>query len=202
MAYEYRRLTAEDREAIRQYRLARGYPLHGPPHPYRHAGFYLINAANFEHAPVMADMMRRTMFETQLLTELANQQLGVFAWVILANHYHLLVSIEAFEQVSNSLKQLHGATAREWNLEDGLTGKRRVWYRFTDRRIRDEHHFYRVLNYIHYNPVRHNYVMSPYDWVWSSLDRYVETYGKDWLRKIWVSYHPGNIGEGWDDNNE
>jgi putative transposase len=54
---------------------------------------------------------------------------------------------------SRLLQQLHGTTSREWNVADGMTGQRRVWYKFTDRWIRSERHYYQALNYTHYNPL-------------------------------------------------
>jgi len=95
--------------------------------------------------------------------------------------------------------RLHGRTSRAWNLADGLTGQRQVWYRFTDRAIRGERHFYQALNYIHYNPVKHDHTQDPYAWTWSSVHLYFETKGRDWLRATWRDYPPGNLGHGWDD---
>jgi len=199
MAYRYRQLTPEEREEILRHRRERGYPLHAPPHPYRQAGYYLITAANFEHQPIMAAPTRRTDFETRLLEALAVIQVDVVGWVILPNHYHMLVGVEALDAVSATLQQLHGTTSREWNLADGLTGQRRVWYKFADRMIRDEAHYYRALNYIHYNPVKHGYATDPYEWPWSSVHNYFETQGREWLRKMWKAYPPDNFGKGWDD---
>lgn len=198
MAYEYRRLTAEEREEVVRQRIARRYPRHGPPHPYRHAGSYSITATNFEHRPIMATIERRTEFEIRLLSALADAQIVVFAWVILANHYHMLVSAETLHQVSMVLKRLHGSTSYEWNLADGLTGKRKVWYQFRDRVIRDDAHFYRAMNYIHYNAVKHGYVDSPYDWPWSSVNKYLEAYGREWLRSTWQTYPPLDSEDEWD----
>jgi putative transposase len=200
MPYQYRRLTPEEQALVVQERQKRGYPLHGPPHPYRQGGCYLLTAANYEHAPIMQSTDRRTDFEARLYKELSDVQAAIFAWVVLLNHYHVLVGIAALEQVSRAIQRLHGITAREWNLSDGLTGKRRVWYQYSDRMIRNDQHFFRALNYIHYNPVHHGYVDSPYDWPWSSVHNYLHAHGRDWLRHQWQTYHPGDFGQGWDDH--
>ena len=199
MPYDYRKLTPEEREEVLRQRRERGYPLHSPPHPFRQAGHYLITAANLEHQPIMALPARRTDFETRLLTALENIRADINGWVILPNHYHALIGVESFDLVSAAFKQLHGATSREWNLTDGTTGSRRVWYRFTDQMIRDERHFHRALNYVHFNPVKHGYVTDPYEWPWLSLQNYVDSHGRDWLREKWKEYHPGDFGKGWDD---
>jgi len=65
--------------------------------------------------------------------------------------------------------------------------------------IRDQAHFYRALNYIHSNPVKHGYVVDAYDWPWSSLGSYVEEHGRGWLRDKWRQHPPGEFRKGWDD---
>jgi putative transposase len=199
MPYEYRKLTSEEREEVLRQRRERGYPLHAPPHPFRLAGYYLISAANFEHAPIMALPDRRTDFESRLLNGLKEIMADVVGWVVLPNHYHTLIGVNSLDTVSALLKQLHGVTSREWNLADAQTGKRRVWYKFSDQMIRGEAHYYHALNYIHINPVKHGYVSDVYEWPWSSVHNYFETHGREWLREKWKTYPPNDLGKGWDD---
>ena len=187
MAYEYRRMTPEQRTAAVRARREAGYPHHSPPHPYRGSGCFCITAANYEHESVMSPPARLTSFEDRLLSELTDVGVEVSAWVILTNHYHFLVLVHSLDQISATLQHLHGSTSREWNLEDGLTNQRKVWYRFRDRCIRSEAQYYHALNYIHYNPVKHGYVDSPYDWPWSSVHRYADTLGRAWLRQQWLA---------------
>lgn len=201
MPYEYRKLSIKEREQLVIYRSARGYPRHAPPHPFRETGAYLISAANFEHRSIMRSPERRTEFEALLLNSLKEIADELIAWVILPNHYHFLASVPSLDFVSSALKQLHGATSRQWNIEDGLTGKRRVWYKFADTCIRNDTHLHLAFNYIHYNPVKHGYVSDPYDWHWSSLPLYADDKGRDWHRDHWKSYTPPtDFGKDWDDH--
>lgn len=86
-------------------------------------------------------------------------------------------------------------------MEDQLTGKRRVWYKFFDTYMRNDVHLRTAFNYIHYNPVKHGYVSDPYEWAWSSLPIYYSDKGKDWLRENWRAYTPpADFGKGWDDD--
>jgi putative transposase len=199
MPYEYRKLTTQERNEILKQRRQRGYPLHAPPHPFRDSGCYLFTAVNYEHAPVMYSSDRRTEFENLLLNAVGSiQQAEIIGWVVLPNHYHLLIQLEMLDQISRPLKNLHGATSRAWNIEDHQIGARRVWYKYSDRMIRDESHLNKALNYIHYNPVKHGYVMGVYEWPWSSMWMYYEEQGRDWLRISWKKFPPGDLGEGWD----
>src|SRR5262245_42544257 len=199
MAYVYRRLTPEELQRVLLERKARGFPLHAPPHLLRDEGTYLITAANYYHKPIMFSAERRTDFEARFLQKLVEISAKIYVWVILPNHYHSLMQVDKLEVFSQVIKQLHGETSREWNLADGLVGKRRVWYRFTDRKIRNEDHFFRALNYVHFNPVKHGYAESVYDWPWSSVHNYLDERGREWLRERWKMYKPERMGRGWDD---
>jgi putative transposase len=199
MPYEYRKLSLKKREELVEDRKQRGYPLHAPPHPFRETGVYLITAANFEHQAIMLSPQRRTEFQKILLDGFLEINAEIIGWVILANHYHILVSVESLHLVSNLLKLIHGRTAHKWNLQDGLTDKRKVWYRFADRMMRDEKQMIQTLNYIHYNPVRHGYVRDIYEWEWSSLFQYENENGREWLRNQWKLYTPPpDYGKDWD----
>jgi len=200
MPYEYRKLSSREREEILRYRRERGYPLHAPPHPFREAGYYLITAANYEHVLVMDSVERRTVFEILLLDAMKGIQAETITWVILPNHYHILVDVESLDSISAALKFLHGKTSRQWNLEDNLTEKRRVWYKFSDRLMRSEKQLQQTFNYIHYNPLKHGFTDDIYEWSWSSIGLYEDSQGRDWLRAHWKSNPPPEeLGRGCDD---
>jgi putative transposase len=199
MPYECRKLSPEEQERVVEERRRRGFPLHQPPHPFRKAGSFLITAANFEHANVMVAPERRTTFQDILLEGFQEIHAEIIGWVILLNHYHILVNVESLDLVSNLLKQIHGSTSHTWNQQDRLTGKRKIWYRYADRVIRNEFHLHQTLNYIHYNPVKHGLVEDVYDWQWSSLFWYIEDKGQEWLREQWGKYKPpDDFGKDWD----
>jgi putative transposase len=113
----------------------------------------------------------------------------------------MLVQAVTFDDIGRALRFVHGNIARTWNLQDGVPG-RQVWYRFTDRAIRSEGHYYTTLNYIHYNPVKHGWSVSPYDWKDSSVGWYLEHEGREWLRDLWVAYPVREFGRGLDDFGE
>ncbi|MFQ6078070.1 MAG: transposase [Thermodesulfobacteriota bacterium] len=195
--YEYRHLTSEQREMVVRFRQQQGYPWHAPPHPVQGANYYMLTAANFEHSRIMATEERRLKFQQLLLNAFQNAGAEIVAWVVLPNHYHLLIWLHDFGEASSIFKHLHGMTSRQWNLEDETVG-RKVWYRYSDRLIRSERHFYASINYTHYNPVKHGWVKRIDEWVCSSFWAYVETKGRDWLVDIWRRYPVKDYGKGWD----
>ena len=59
--------------------------------------------------------------------------------------------------------------SRESKRERGIW-QRRYW----EHQIRDESDLARHVDYIHYNPVKHGWVMQPVDWPHSTLHGYIE----------------------------
>jgi len=56
-----------------------------------------------------------------------------------------------------------------------LKGERGIWQRrYREHIIRDEEDYRRHMDYIHYNPVKHEYVHRVFDWPHSTFHRYVE----------------------------
>ena len=196
--YEYRKLSPEQREKLVEERMARGFPPHAPPHPIRLQSFYLLTAACYRHQTHLSMASRRQQLVDLIFECFINNGFEISGWVILPNHYHLLVWVDEFERLGKLFNSIHGITSRQWNLEEGVRG-RKIWYKFSDRAIRSERHFYTTLNYIHYNPVKHGYAKSPYDWSESSVHWYFDSYGRQWLRDAWVQYPVLDYGQDWDD---
>lgn len=196
--YEYRKLTPEQRNELVEDRLSRGFPPHSPPHAVRHETSYLLTGACYEHESHMGSPKRRLQLLDRFFQEFIGAGMEIRAWVILPNHYHLLVGMTEFDKLGRLFQLVHGQTSHQWNAEDDRVG-RKVWYRYTDRAIRSEAHYYTTLNYLHYNPVKHGWVKSPYDWTESSVHWYLEHLGREWLRNGWCQYPVRQYGKGWDD---
>jgi putative transposase len=195
--YEYRRLTPRERERLVEERISRGFPPHQPPHPARDEQLYLLTAACYEHCHYLHTPQRRQELLDMLFDLSIRQGIEIRGWVILTNHYHLLVHVSDFGLLGRVLRRVHGVTSHAWNQAEGKAG-RKVWYRYSDRAIRSERHYYVTLNYIHYNPVKHANVASPYEWPCSSVHWYLEHHGREWLRDLWVRYPVRSYGESWD----
>lgn len=95
------------------------------------------------------------------------QRYRQIAWVVMPNHVHTL--IETFEgyPLFDVIQSWKSYTAKQANQILGRTGQ--FWYRsYFDRYIRNEQHFWAVVNYIHQNPVKAGLVNDPADWPFSS----------------------------------
>ena len=195
--YRYRKLTPiKKTETIRQRHL-RGMPNPRPPRFGNFSGFFLITASTYEHKSYFNNVEKRTWLYNELQRELQNAQIPISGWVVLPNHYHLLVECNPLSSISLPLRSVHARSARELNRRDGVSG-RKVWYLFSDRQIRNESHYYTTLNYLHYNPTKHGYVEKPLNWKCSSLHWYEKHFGIDWLRDLWQKYPVLDYGKDWD----
>lgn len=56
------------------------------------------------------------------------------------------------------------------------------WYQYTDHMIRNEKDYYRHLNYIHQNCVKHGYVKNMWKWRYSSIHNYRKEFISDCFR--------------------
>jgi putative transposase len=194
---DYRRMTAEEQTAVVSERRARGFPLHKPPHLVRGEGWYLVTAATYEHRPLFAAPAELRALEIRLLEAMAAAGLTCAGWVVLPNHYHALIHTHDLVRVGKSLGSVHGRSARFANLRDHAPG-RRVWYKFNDRKMRSERHFWASLHYVAYNPVKHGYVDAMQDWPWSCVHELTTDRGSDWLHDLIEEYPLAGYGDEWD----
>ena len=194
--YDYRRMSAQQRLAVVEQRRAMGFPWHKPPHPAQGAGWYFITAATFEHRPHFRTPEELTALETRLMEALAGFSLG--GWVVMPNHYHALVNVPDLALLGKALGSVHGRSARYANRRD-KSPKRQVWYRFSDRKVRSEGHYWACLHYIVVNPVKHGYVPATGLWPWSCYHHLLSENGPDWIEDLVRSYPLGDFGATWDD---
>lgn len=107
------------------------------------------------------------------------------AMVVLPEHLHALWRLPADDgdyatrwmllkqSFTRRLTEL-GALAPQAEQPRGHVGERTVWQRrFWEHQICDEAELARHIDYIHFNPVKHGWVLRARDWPYSSLHRFV-----------------------------
>ena len=117
--YDYRKWNREKQAAALKERVAHGFPLHSPPHVLESDAYRIITGACFEHKPILESPARLKWFEQQLLDHLSQRSLEVASWVVLPNHYHVLVKIP-------DIKSFTKTEPRGWSIcMSGLGSKTR-----------------------------------------------------------------------------
>jgi len=203
-----------------------GYPMHSPVHiSSERTNYYHITAACYEHQPIIGLSMERLVcFSVALLQGVAQWRQGVVvkgsrdcgspvkaetggidcggrawvsAWVVLPNHYHLLVACDDILGLLKDLGRLHGRTAFLWNKEDGRRG-RQVWCKAAETAMKSDRHACVTMNYIHNNPVKHGVCEKWQAWPFSSAVVWLENVGHEAATAFWMDYPVKDYGKLWD----
>jgi putative transposase len=108
------------------------------------------------------------VFESALERVRRNFGLCVYAYVVMPDHVHLLLSEPERQTLADALKSLKQGVSRRL-----IGNAEHFWQkRYYDFNIRDYPQFVEKLRYIHRNPVRAGLCERPEDWGWSSFCHY------------------------------
>jgi REP element-mobilizing transposase RayT len=91
------------------------------------------------------------------------------AWVIMANHVHVLLRPKA--SLGKILMNVKSASARQANRLLSRTGQPFWQDESYDHWVRNDRERSSIIRYIHLNPVKAGLVTDPIDWPWSSASR-------------------------------
>lgn len=147
----------------------------------------MITGATYQKHRLLKPQGHKDLVRDQLKALLHEFGLKLDAWVILDNHYHLLLKSRLGKKLPSFFGRLHGRTSFDLNGRDGTRG-RQVWHNYWDTCIREETDYWTRFNYIHHNPIKHGYVLGSEDWPFSSYHYYLEHKGRDWLRDAFLQY--------------
>ncbi len=183
-----------------------------PPHIYAENAWYFITASTIRHRRLFDSDAKRALLRDHLQACTKSCGVSLFAWVILADHYHLLMRVGETALLYAFIRVLHSKSAQFLNKLDGTRG-RNVWYQYWDRFARNGREFWSYFNYIHINPLKHGYVqiangalpvehgeLKPEpersldlheclaSYPFSSYDYYLRKYGREFLTDVWLRY--------------
>ncbi len=100
--------------------------------------------------------------------------LRVYAFVLMPDHVHLLVSEPGTSALAAAVQSFEISSSKSSSAErtlDGITSP--LWQkRYHDRNVRDHGEFLEKMQYILRNPVRRGLCASPEEWRWSSFNHY------------------------------
>lgn len=115
----------------------------------------------------------------------ASHPFETLAAVVLPDHLHFIWRLpEDDPDFSARIRLLKSGFTRRLPSackSDGRKGERNIWQRcFCEHAIRSEEDLDRHIDYVHFNPLKHEYVSDRDEWLYSTWHEWKKTAGKVW----------------------
>ena len=151
---------------------------------YEGAVYHVTNRGN-ERRKIFWDDTDRGLFLQILSETIEHHNLHCHAWVLMDNHYHLLVETP-IANLSSAMKHLNGIYTQKFNRRH-----HRVGHLFQGRykaiHVDKDSYLMELCRYVVLNPVRAKLVEHPREWKWSSYRATAGIEGKPkWLETSWL----------------
>lgn len=143
--------------------------------------FYHVLSRGNERKKIFWDDKDHLLFKEILGEMSARFSVDIFAYVLMSNHYHLLIRTNR-PNISKSMQWLGLTYTRRFNLKYSRSGHL-FQGRFKSFLIENDEYLLMLSCYIHRNPLRAGIVKRLIDYPWSSYSNYA--YGKPspgWLK--------------------
>ena len=157
-------------------------------------GTFFLTWVTYQRRPLLRSAENLARFRLAVSDVRQRHPFEILAAVILPDHVHFLWELPPGDGdfskrvglIKTRLTRSLDATERGAAPVSGSRRRHRessVWQRrFWEHTIRDERDFEAHMDYIHYNPVRHELAACPHAWRYSSFHRWVREgrYDADW----------------------
>jgi putative transposase len=110
------------------------------------------------------------------------------------DHVHLLIDCNG-NDLSEIMRKVKLSFSKKYKFLKGIKSAQ-IWQRrFWDHIIRDQKDLDRHIDYIHFNPVKHGLSGNPFEWEYSTIQRYYQIgyYDENWEAKTDIL--DGDFGE-------
>jgi len=155
---------------------------------------YFFTVITYRRQKILCDAIVRNALRKGIQTVRKTHPFFINAWVLLPDHLHCIWTLPE-NDADYSLrwaklkrfvtKQCGGLLYREdlMNESKSRRNESTIWQRrFWEHLIRDDQDMKNHMDYIHYNPVKHNIVDCVKKWPYSTFHRYCNNgiYSEDW----------------------
>lgn len=160
--------------------------LHNPPHIFLDNAVYFVTASIYKKRPLLSDPNLKWQLLDIMKTTFDRLDWEFQHWVILDNHYHLLVKSKLGNDLSKIMRNIHSVSG--YKIKQITQAENPIWWNFWDYCPRDEADYFKHLNYLFNNPVKHGYVANLHDYAFSSFHQYFEQQGRESLVRQFRTY--------------
>ena len=132
--------------------------------------YHVYNRGN-NYQPIFFDQENQRFFLTQLRRYVADSCAEMIAYVLMPNHYHLLLRV-AGENFSRGMQKFSISYTKSINKRYGRVGAL-FQGAFKAVLVENNQHLLHLSRYIHLNPLHAGLVKRPQDWEFSSYREYI-----------------------------
>lgn len=157
-------------------------------------GTYFFTLVTYQRRRFLTTELARTTLREAIENVRKDHDFTIIAMVLLPDHLHTVWQLPPGDadyslRWSRIKEEFTKAYLKVGGRELAQSSSRRrqryrgVWHkRFWEHTVRDEDDLKRCVDYIHYNPCKHNLVERVRDWPWSTFHRFVleGEYDIDW----------------------
>ncbi len=172
-------------------------------------GTYFFTVVTFQRQRFLIRKNARMVLRQAVESVRNYYPFDIDAWVLLPDHLHCiwtlpqndddfskrwgLIKAQFSKQTGNLLHRTERLSKSRYRHRESTVWQRRFW----EHQIRSEDDYQKHINYIHYNPVKHDLVASVCDWPYSTFHRYVRDglYPLNWGSDIKLRGDDGLFGE-------
>ncbi len=146
-----------------------------PPRADEAGGLYhALNRANLR-ATIFHKPEDYAAFEQVLAEGLEMYEVQLFSYVLMPNHYHLVLRPLVDGEMSRFMGWLGGTHTKRYHSFYATRGQGHLYQgRYKSFPIQDDEYFFTVCRYVERNPLRAGLVRRAEQWRWSSLWRWLQ----------------------------
>ena len=144
---------------------------------------YFFTVVTHNRIPVFSAPKHVALLRESFQYVMKKRPLIVQAAVVLPDHIHCIWSMNVDADYSVRWQMIKTQFCRTLRNNTPAWKQQAIWQpRFWEHLIRDVHDLHCHLDYIHYNPVKHGLVSRPFDWEYSSIQKFVDLglYDDNW----------------------
>lgn len=157
-------------------------------------GTYFFTVVSYRRQPILCDIPIRNALRDAIQRTRQRYPFTIDAWVLMPDHLHCIWTLpegdadfsKRWAKIKRDVSLDCGDRYRrvEWITESKKKHREStIWQRrFWEHQVADQDDFRCHMDYLHYNPVKHELCEQPSQWPYSSLHRYLGegVYPKDW----------------------
>ncbi len=148
-------------------------------------GTYFFTCTTYRRWPILTTELGRRCLREAILEVQTQHPFEIVAIVLIPDHWHTIWTLppgdDRYPMRWSRIKEefterwlAGGGRERFQSISRRKHRMRGIWHRrYWEHTVRDEDDLERCVDYIHWNPRKHDLVRRVRDWPWSSFHRYV-----------------------------